>query len=128
MLLALLATLRLSLARRLHLENIDQVRPGMTQPQVEELLGGPPGYYRPPDQFNTVAFPIGSHGWPPPAWVSDRRAGWYGEDAQAVVYFDKGGRVSHVEWARAGVNWQAIPWQNRVRYYLRVLAMQAPPD
>jgi hypothetical protein len=62
--------------------NCDRVKDGMSETDVEEILGGPAGNYQVPSG----------------AWV---RKLWIGRDGTAVVYFDQNDTVRHVHFTPA---------------------------
>lgn len=118
--------LPLVFGKRLVSEYFNQIRLGMTQQQVEDLLGGSPGRYRRPGRsLMTVSNIIGTDGWVAPAWSRDRQEQWVGEDAMVVVYFSASG-VSHKgklpEARPTAQDWLAeSPLWNLVQQLCRVL-------
>jgi hypothetical protein len=75
---------------RLKHAGFDQIRLGMTQPEVEALLGGPPGLYYP-------SYPGAGAGgtaefYEPPAGC--RGETWYDHSAEYTVWFGPDGRVA----------------------------------
>ena len=93
--LALLAwwTLSTVWGRQLNAEKFVLVKVGMTQGQVEELLGGPPGDYgrnRGGQCLSTLEGAFGRDGSVEKVWFDDNRRFevWF-DDADKVVYFHK---------------------------------------
>jgi hypothetical protein len=73
-------------SRRLATENFPLVRIGMIQDEVEELLGGPPGYYGKPRRDMTLSLIVGSRcGGVTHLWEDDSN--------RIAVDFDVNGRV-----------------------------------
>jgi hypothetical protein len=64
----------------------DRIENGITQEDVEAILGGPPGDYR------TQSYPINFHcgSWGPP---SGRMEEWLGNDGNIWVVFDEENKV-----------------------------------
>jgi hypothetical protein len=65
------------------------VKLGMSQAEVEAVLGGPPGDFRTERVFYTDYFEVGFS----PQDVVARRESWYGNDGQISLGFDEQGRV-----------------------------------
>jgi hypothetical protein len=64
----------------------DQIQNGMTEQQVEELLGGPRGVYDKSRRYATTAAGWGSG--------SSHRSWWYFTDCTIEVGFDEDGRAN----------------------------------
>lgn len=126
-LVALLAAVHVAFTRRLSPKNAANILNGMTQVEVEALLGGPPGFYRPPFTFRTVSLLVGTDGYQPPAWAHDRVERWFGAETTVFVYFDAGGGVTHVHSEPTNLHGEVIPLSTYLRYYLQVFVMNAPP-
>jgi hypothetical protein len=75
---------------RLHRENFDRIEIGMTQAEVEELLGGPPGNYSPPYPLSEPIFTTLGLTLVPETW---RKEVWFDDKAYYEVYFDADGHV-----------------------------------
>jgi hypothetical protein len=102
-LLLLGAALPLVMPRRCPVtrEAAARIKDGMTRADVEAILGGPPGDYRttPPGEWDlSVTIRFGPPGRP--SWAAER---WYGDEGDAVVYFDSfpSGGVIGAEFAEA---------------------------
>jgi hypothetical protein len=67
---------------RINQESIKLIEIGMTQSEVEALLGAPPGNYS--------VGGISAHAIPPPPY---RREDWIGDECAVDVYFDSSGNV-----------------------------------
>jgi hypothetical protein len=66
-----------------------RIEEGMTQDEVEAILGGPPGDYR-SQTFHEVNFLAGSLGMPP----AGRMEEWLGNEGKILVVFDDKNRVA----------------------------------
>lgn len=88
--------------RRLAVENFPRVRAGMSQAEVEELLGGPPGNY---GRFAGGETGMTLEGYISPAGAVERV--WCDDANRFEIYFDAGGRVAG-QHRRSGY-WQAPP-------------------
>ncbi len=74
---------------RLKSEHYDLIQAGMTQPEVEALLGGAPGAYRRPEK--AMIFTQVSRGYGNILLL--RQEHWSGDRAQIVVFFDDKAKV-----------------------------------
>jgi hypothetical protein len=74
--------------RRLAHENYPLVRLGMSQAEVEELLGGPPGNY---GRYANGKSMMTLEGYIPPAGAAERV--WCDDSNRLEIYFDAEGRV-----------------------------------
>ena len=77
---------------RLRYENYSRIQKGMTQAQVENLLGGPPGNYG----FNQIEpnlAPFARSSYFPV--LPSKSKTWFNDQIQLIIYFDTNGRVSH---------------------------------
>lgn len=75
--------------RRLSHAGFEAVQNGMTQQEVEQLLGGPPGIYYP-------AYLGAGAGWSKEAVIISGRAAetlWYDDKARYEIWFNNAGRV-----------------------------------
>jgi hypothetical protein len=76
--------------RRLATENYSLIRPGMTQAEVEELFGGPPGNYGrylPPETFSLIGYSVHQRlNW-------SVALDWYDDSHYFEILFDANGRV-----------------------------------
>ena len=70
----------------------DRIQIGMSEAEVETILGGPEGNYH--DRQVDINIPLS----PVPGLL---RKVWIGNDGAALVYFDKANRVGHVHFAPA---------------------------
>lgn len=70
-------------------ESLAKIRKGMTEADVERILGGPAGEYGYGDS-ELLTWTGDSFGW----WVLDKRV-WRGENLAILVSFDEDGRVWH---------------------------------
>ena len=75
-------------ARRLVAENFPQVRTGMSQAEVEQLLGGPPGNY---GRYPHGASMMTLEGYLSPAGAVEKV--WCDDTCRFEIYFDAEGRV-----------------------------------
>lgn len=71
----------------LKVENFAKIRYGMSQQQVEELLGGPPGEYG----RNTGDVWMSTEGYITPGETEKR---WWDDENRLEVFFDNNGRVT----------------------------------
>ena len=71
------------------LDKYPQLQTGMTENQITELLGHPPGHYT-SESHPGYIFRGGVDG--PPR----KRKTWYGEDCAVLVWFDSGGRATTI--------------------------------
>jgi hypothetical protein len=83
LLLAWIAALQ---ARHLNVENFSEIRPGMTQAEVERLLGGPPGNY---GRYSQCIMTLEGY-IAPPGSVEKR---WRDDAHCFEIYFDQEDRV-----------------------------------
>jgi hypothetical protein len=86
---------------RLHSDNVAQIEVGMTQGQVEALLGGPPGDYGTwwGPKFATLDYVVVPN--------SVRRAVWEDDDNCFEIHFDASDRVCFCYQRRFhGMSWQ----------------------
>ncbi len=91
---ALLIFVSMTLLRaRFHPENIARLQVGMTQAEVEELLGGPPGDYGVWRTFGTHTMSMDVSTIVP---AGSREAVWCDDDHFIRVYFDANDRFVHV--------------------------------
>jgi hypothetical protein len=77
--------------RRLNQAGFEQIQNGMTQPEVEQLLGGPPGIYYPSYSGAGATTSLEAVA-PPPGTV--RGIEWYDHKVNYGVFFDAAGRVT----------------------------------
>jgi hypothetical protein len=112
-------------------ENFRKVKHGMTQQEVEYILGGPSGDYASGHQYCVMAcegstcslFDNPRYGWKaiPPEQIqlvspNGRISVWRGADCAIGVAFDENGRVSHVG---VGWAWQEPTILERIRVWLQ---------
>jgi hypothetical protein len=95
---------------RINLDSFARIQPGMTQAEVEAILGVPPGDYaaagsvRPTLGVNPNELPAGA-----------RREDWWAEEAAVAVWFGQDGRVVNA----TAASWTTdSPWLERVRRWL----------
>jgi hypothetical protein len=90
-------------------QNYDQLRPGMTRAEVEQVLGGRPGRYctgpvKPfkPRITNTASYP-----------PAEEFCEWEGDCDRICLGFDKDGRLCamHGEWRERPSMWESIKLQ-----------------
>jgi hypothetical protein len=78
--------------------NLNRVRPGMTRPEVEAILGGPPGFYA---GGPTLLLPDECHRVISDEIVPDSMLErWWGDDGALSVTFNPSGRVIGSQWCR----------------------------
>ncbi len=96
---------------RINREGFDRIEEGMTQREVEDILGRPPGDYTdrretlPDGRWKYVAGWMRGHPSYPREWLSD--------DGRVMVFFDKGGCVVGNYYFHAD-DWPERSWVRRV--------------
>jgi hypothetical protein len=95
-------TIALSARKHLNVEGFSQIRPGMTQAEVERLLGGPPGNYGRYSASRSIMTLEGYTG--PPGSVEKV---WCNDAHRFEIYFDQQDRVVGLH-KRAG--YQQTSW------------------
>jgi hypothetical protein len=111
---------RVARSRFLGPELCERIKPGMSQAEVEAVLGGPPGDFTTnPTGLLFSAPPLVPHA-PPCKW--DRWQGWYGDRGGVMVYFTDRGTVEEARpgWADPLVPVAPSPAE-RVRGWFRSL-------
>ena len=103
-------------ACQLNVGNFFQVRPGMTQNEVEVLLGGPPGFYG----RNFGRSKMTEEGVILPPGV--REMSWSDDNNRLEVFFGSDGKVwgSH---KRAGFHVAPISFKEKLRQLMRRLGL-----
>lgn len=71
--------------RELNVENFEKIEPGMTQSEVEQLLGGPPGHYG--RNWGTYFATLEG------TLVQGREEYWTTDNRMLEVYFDENDKV-----------------------------------
>jgi hypothetical protein len=90
-------------------ESCEQIKPGMTQREVESILGCPAGDYR-----KNKGHRFGITGLPPPP----RGQLWFGREGMVVVIFDENGRVTHAGFIVADEPEPTESYLDRLRLWL----------
>jgi hypothetical protein len=89
--------------------NCDRIQLGMSEAEVESILGGPQGNHQ--DRQVDINVPL------PPRQGLFMKV-WIGNDGAALVYFDKANKVGHVHFAPA-LN-RDDSFLGRIRRWLRL--------
>ena len=100
-------------SQRLNVENFSQIQQGMTQAEVEKLLGGPPGNY---GRYSEKSGFMTLEGYFAPAGSVEKV--WCNDKHRFEVYFDQDGQVVG-QHKRAGYEQGSAPsWLERLRAWL----------
>jgi hypothetical protein len=103
----------LHVGKRLNVESFSQIQFGMTQSEVEKLLGGPPGNY---GRYSEKSGFMTLEGYFAPASAVEKV--WCDDAHRFEVYFDPEGRVVGLH-KRAGYEQGSAPsWLERLRAWL----------
>jgi hypothetical protein len=96
---------------RINQAGFDRITEGMTQREVEEVLGRPPGDYT---DRRDPSYVLNWH-----KGASHRLEEWLSDDGLGLAGFDEDGRVVEKDFFSAD-NWPERPWKERVRRALPV--------
>jgi hypothetical protein len=103
---------KLARGRLIDQEHCDRIKPGMTQAEVEAVLGGPPGDFR--TNFNGVYFGSNRPGWRDEHRV-DRVEEWIGDQGRALAGFNHTGTVEGI------ISFDVLPLPSRSPGWFRYL-------
>jgi hypothetical protein len=95
--------------RALNVAGFDQLREGMTQAEVEALLGGPPGDY---GRHRSGESLMTEEGYISPPGSFEQL--WYDDGHRFEVYFDAGGKVVGFH-KRAQFERRPVDWWKEIR-------------
>jgi SmpA / OmlA family len=95
------------MARHINEDRFQQIRPGMTEGQVEAILGGPSGDY----STEPIVWASGMQRLP---WNPERAQAWTGNEGIITVWFDADGRVTVKHFQPVSTVPTPTPWR-RIR-------------
>jgi hypothetical protein len=98
--------------RTLNVEGFHQLQRGMTQDEVEALLGGPPGDY---GQYPSGGFDMTAEGFVCPSGSVEKL--WYDDDHRFEIFFGDEGKLAGV-FQRGSHRW---PGNSRWQEFRRLL-------
>ena len=85
---------KLARSRLIDRDHSGRIKEGVSRAEVEDILGGPPGYFSTETVFTCV------HAPPPVLAGGDRWETWIGNDGEINVVFDEQGAVRWRDFAR----------------------------
>jgi hypothetical protein len=103
---------KLARARLIDRAHFDRIKEGISRAEVEDILGGPQGYYSTETVFSCV------HAPPPALGGGDRWETWIGNDGEINVVFDEQDAVRWRDFAPpirpSSVAGRLLAWLRRV--------------